>query len=55
MSIRSWLAAGLGCISLYVPLLFAKDFMGRVVGISDGDTISVMHDGKAEKSEVERN
>ena len=27
----------------------ADDFRGRVVGISDGDTISVMHDGKAEK------
>jgi endonuclease YncB( thermonuclease family) len=29
--------------------LFAADFTGRVVGISDGDTISVMHDGRAEK------
>ena len=27
----------------------ADDFSGRVVGISDGDTISVMHDGRAEK------
>ena len=27
----------------------AADFTGRVVGISDGDTISVLHDGRAEK------
>ena len=27
----------------------ADDFSGRVVGISDGDTISVMHGGRAEK------
>ncbi len=29
--------------------LRAADFSGRVVGISDGDTITVMHDGKGEK------
>lgn len=35
---------------LLVPnLLFAAAFTGRVVGISDGDTISVLHNGKAEK------
>lgn len=28
---------------------FAADFTGRVVGISDGDTISVLHNGRAEK------
>ena len=28
---------------------FADGFSGKVVGISDGDTISVMHNGKAEK------
>ena len=27
----------------------AADFTGRVVGISDGDTISALHDGRAEK------
>jgi micrococcal nuclease len=27
----------------------ADDFRGRAVGISDGDTISVMHDGRAKK------
>ena len=27
----------------------AASFSGQVVGVSDGDTISVMHDGKAEK------
>jgi len=33
---------------LLPPLTFA-DFSGRVVGISDGDTIKVMHNGRAEK------
>lgn len=28
---------------------FVADFTGRVVGISDGDTISVMHGTRAEK------
>src|SRR3990172_3719128 len=27
----------------------ARDFSGRVVGIADGDTLSVMHDGHAVK------
>jgi endonuclease YncB( thermonuclease family) len=31
------------------PLLSGQDFSGLVVGVSDGDTLSVMHDGKAEK------
>jgi micrococcal nuclease len=34
---------------LYAPLLSGQDFSGRVVGISDGDTISVMHEGRSEK------
>jgi micrococcal nuclease len=34
---------------LLATAAFAADFSGRVVGISDGDTISVMHDGRAEK------
>jgi endonuclease YncB( thermonuclease family) len=29
--------------------LFAGDFIGRAIGISDGDTISVMHEGSTEK------
>ena len=29
--------------------LYAERFSGRVVGISDGDTISVLHDGRAQK------
>jgi micrococcal nuclease len=45
---RTLLAALLGTI-LFPTLLLAADFTGRVVGISDGDTISVLHDGKAEK------
>jgi len=28
---------------------FATDFTGRVVGVIDGDSIRVMHDGKAEQ------
>jgi endonuclease YncB( thermonuclease family) len=31
------------------PVAHAADFSGRVVGISDGDTIKVLHNGKAEK------
>src|SRR2546426_12847875 len=32
------------------PLALAlADFSGRVVGITDGDTIKVMHNGRAEK------
>jgi micrococcal nuclease len=29
--------------------LYAEDFTGRVVAITDGDTIKVMHDGAAER------
>ena len=35
-------------LSALCSLAFA-DFSGRVVGVSDGDTIKVMHNGKAEK------
>jgi micrococcal nuclease len=42
------LSALLGFI-LLPNLLLAADFTGRVVGISDGDTISVMHGTRAEK------
>jgi micrococcal nuclease len=45
---KTFLTAFLGAI-LFPTLLLAADFIGRVVGISDGDTILVMHDGKAEK------
>ena len=30
-------------------LAFGEGFSGRVVGVSDGDTITVMHDGKGDK------
>lgn len=37
-------------VFLLLPALaFASSFSGKVVGISDGDTISVMRDGKAVK------
>ena len=44
----------LGSIASILVLLFstgnfAQDFTGRVVSISDGDTISVMHNSRAEK------
>lgn len=39
-----------GCLALFLTsLAHAADFSGRVVGVSDGDTIKVMHNGKAEK------
>ena len=35
---------------MLAPLLaFAEQFTGKVVGISDGDTISVLREGKAAK------
>ena len=38
----------LGMLWLLVPLLvYADQFIGKVVGISDGDTISVLREGKA--------
>src|SRR5437773_3020072 len=39
--------------ALVLVLVFASpafaDFSGRVVGVSDGDTITVMHNGRGEK------
>lgn len=34
---------------LYPRLSFAASFTGKVVGVSDGDTIKVMRNGKAER------
>ena len=34
---------------LAATCLLAEDFTGRVVGISDGDTIRVLHEGRAER------
>jgi micrococcal nuclease len=42
-------ALGIFTFLLLGPEIGAGDFSGRVVGISDGDTITVMHDGRAEK------
>jgi endonuclease YncB( thermonuclease family) len=40
----------LGVLWVLVPLLvYADQFTGKVVGIADGDTISVLHEGKAVK------
>jgi endonuclease YncB( thermonuclease family) len=40
----------LGVFWVLVPLLvYAEPFTGKVVGISDGDTISVLREGKAVK------
>src|SRR5215472_7213762 len=36
-------------LALAATSLLAEDFTGRVVGISDGDTIRVMHEGRAER------
>lgn len=36
-------------LCLQVLPTFAAEFTGKVVGVTDGDTISVMHNGKAEK------
>ena len=40
----------LGVLWVLVPLLvYAEQFTGKVVGISDGDTLSVLREGKAVK------
>src|SRR2546425_6717743 len=44
-----FMLASLFVASFHSPLSLAADFSGRVVGISDGDTIKVLHNGKAEK------
>ncbi len=36
-------------ILLLLPSLTYADFTGRVVGVSDGDTITVLHNGKGER------
>src|SRR5688500_17714793 len=47
---RRRISSRLFCDLSFPTLLLATDFIpARVVGISDGDTISVLHDGKAEK------
>jgi micrococcal nuclease len=44
------LAALLFVAALVLPCgTVAEDFRGRVVGVADGDTISVMHAGRAER------
>jgi len=45
---RLFLSVVLSLILLPPTIAFA-DFSGRVVGVSDGDTIKVLHNGKAEK------
>ena len=42
------LLTGIGLVLLSSPGL-AADFTGRVVGVSDGDTITVLHQGKPER------
>ena len=34
---------------LFVPQAHAKHFTGKLVKVLDGDTVEVMHDGKAER------
>jgi len=48
MSRRLFLAVVPWLILLHTTIAFA-DFSGRVVGVTDGDTIKVMHNGKAER------
>ncbi|MDA2912172.1 thermonuclease family protein, partial [Nitrospiraceae bacterium AH_259_D15_M11_P09] len=39
----------LSALWLLVTSAVAADFTGRVVGVSDGDTITVLHNGKGER------
>src|SRR5438445_4516950 len=34
---------------ILTPFAHAEDFSGRVVGLTDGDTIKVLHNGRAER------
>ena len=36
-------------LTLLASQALAADFTGRVVGVSDGDTITVLHNGKGER------
>ncbi len=36
-------------VALVASQALAADFTGRVVGVSDGDTITVLHSGKGER------
>jgi endonuclease YncB( thermonuclease family) len=45
--IKNWFTVAI--LLLLAAPVSAEDFSGRVVGITDGDTISVLHDGRAEK------
>lgn len=38
-----------GCIVLQAALALGANFTGKVVGVLDGDTIEVLHDGHAER------
>lgn len=38
-----------GCLVVQAALAFGADFTGKVVGVLDGDTIEVLHDGHAER------
>jgi hypothetical protein len=41
-----------GLWTLPLAICSAADFSGRVVGVSDGDTITVLHDKRAVKIEL---
>lgn len=36
-------------VAVVAATLLAEDFTGKVVGITDGDTLRVLHDGAAER------
>ncbi len=39
-------------LALLTSQALAADFTGRVVGVSDGDTITVLHNGKGERNRL---
>ena len=44
-----WKPTYIAVFLLAPSLVFGAEFSGKVVGVSDGDSIKVMHNGKAEK------
>ncbi|MGC3975893.1 MAG: hypothetical protein QM771_16150 [Nitrospira sp.] len=49
LSVRSQPALALVFAFALLPAIALADFVGQVVGVIDGDTIDVQHDGKPER------
>lgn len=48
LSLASLITPSLLLAFILGPILAQAEFVGKVIGVIDGDSIRVMHDGKAE-------